>query len=280
MKLESINYKIIIARPELLARIVSIDENSDTCFQEMDRLIRSDKGTVSFILRVANSVMYSRGKRIKTIPHAITLLGIKIIRSLAMLSSSRAIFSQYKDKLFHRHVWQHSLLTALACHRICHEMNEPRLAEEAFVAGLLHDIGKVLLYSNCPEEYPNILKYVLEQPCSCWEAEQKFLEINHNDVGKQAVLEWNLPEHFVDYIGVNLESALQHKTGGKVVFFLTIANNLIKNAGYGSRELEISERRTKLLNTGASDELIDRLLDEGFLQELMQSELYRFSLKK
>jgi len=278
MKLSSINYKNIIARPELLAQIISIDVSSDTCFQEMDRLIRSDQGAVSFVLRVANSAMYSRGKHIKTIPHAISLLGIKIIRSLATLYSSRVMFSQYKDKLFQQHVWQHSLLTALACHKICYEMGESQLAEEAFVAGLLHDIGKVLLYYNYPNDYPVILNYVMEHAGSCREAEQKFLEINHNDVGKQAVKEWNLPEHFSDYTSINLESMLPEQTDSQVILFLAIANSLIKNAGYGARTLEIAERRTKLISLGASEMLSDNLLEDSFLQELTQNDLYRCSL--
>lgn len=278
MKLSSINYKSVIARPDLLAQIIGIDDSSDTCFQDMDKLIRSDQGAVSFVLRAANSALYSRGKHIKIIPHAISLLGINIIRSLATLSISRAIFTQNKNALFQQHVWQHSLLTALACQQICLEMNEIHLSEEAFVAGLLHDIGKVLLYQNCPDDYPAILDYAQEQYCSCAEAEQKFLGINHIEIGKQAVLEWNLPKHFADYSGANLDVLMPDENDNKVVRFLAIANSLIKNMGFGARNLDIAERRIKLVNLGASDSLCEMLLEDVFLQKLMQNDIYLFSL--
>ncbi len=277
MKLDSIDYKKIIAWPDLLARIISIDAGSDTCFQEMDQLIRSDQGIASFVLRVANSAMYSCGKAIKTIPHAISLLGINIIRSLAVLSVSRVVFTKNRNTLFQRHVWQHSLLTALACQQICHEAEESKLAEEAFVAGLLHDIGKVLLHYNYSDEYPGILSYVLEHSCSCAAAERKFLEINHNDVGKRAIVEWKLPAYFADYTGTDLESFHCGQTDNKVMLFLVIANSVIKNAGFGAHKLTLTERREKLIRVGADDALCELLLDDAFLQKLLHSDIYLHS---
>lgn len=278
MRVDAIDYKKIIARPDLLAQIVSVDACSEKCFQEMDQLVRSDQGSVSFVLRMANSAMYNRGKPIKTIPHAISLLGIDIIRSLAILSVSRAIFIKSGNALFQRHVWQHSLLTALACQQICFETGESKLAEEAFVAGLLHDIGKVLLNYNCPEDYPVILGYVLEHSCSCAEAEQKFLDINHNDVGRRAVVEWKLPSYFVDYVGIDLEVFHSCYAGNKILFSLAIANSLIKNAGFGAHMPTLLERKKKLMHLGASEKLCKLLLEDAFLQKLQQSDIYLHSL--
>jgi len=278
MRLDAIDYKKIIARPDLLAQIVSIDAGSEKCFQEMDQLVRSDQGSVSFVLRVANSAMYSRGKPIKTIPHAISLLGVNIIRSLAILSVSRAIFTRSRNALFQKHVWQHSLLTALACQQICFEAGESKLAEEAFVAGLLHDIGKVLLNYNCPDDYPVILGYVLKHSCSCAEAERKFLDINHNDVGVRAVVEWKLPSYFADYVGIDLEVFHPGQADNKVLFFLAIANCLIKNAGFGAHMLTLTERRERLMRLGINERLCMLLLEDGFLQKLQRNDIYLHSL--
>lgn len=278
MRLDAIDYKKIIARPDLLTQIVNIDASAETCFQEMDQLIRSDQGSVSFVLRVANSALYSRGRPIKTIPHAISLLGIDIIRSLAILSVSRAIFTRSRNALFQKHVWQHSLLTALACQQICFEAGESKLAEEAFVAGLLHDIGKVLLNYNCPDDYPVILGYVLEHSCSCAAAERKFIDINHNDVGRRAVVEWKLPDYFADYVGIDLEVFDSDQADNKIMFFLAIANCLIKNAGFGAHMSTLIERREKLMRLGASEQLCKLLLEDGFLQKLQQNDIYLHSL--
>lgn len=274
MKLDSINFKAVTAQPDFLARIIQINADSDRCFQEMDSLLRSDQGAVTLILRVANSAMYCRGKHIKTIPHAINLLGINVIRSLAILSVSRSIFTQRKNKLIKKHVWQHSLLTALACQKICDELGEKKLCEEAFVAGLLHDIGKVLLFINCPDEYIKILDYALLKSCACAEAEQKFLEIDHYDVGKKAILEWKLPVHFGNYVAINLEQLSSDQIQDKVLHYLAIANCLVKSSGIGGCALDLPERKEKLMNLGASDTFSDILLEESFIQQLIQNEIY------
>ncbi|SER27756.1 HD-like signal output (HDOD) domain, no enzymatic activity [Nitrosomonas sp. Nm51] len=274
MKLDSINFKAIPAQPDFLARIIQIDANSEHCFQEMDSLLRSDQGVVSLILRVANSAMYSRGKQIKTIPHAINLLGINVIRSLAVLSVSRSIFTQNKNMLIKQHVWQHSLLTALACQQICAEKGANKLSEEAFVAGLLHDIGKVLLFYNYPDEYIQTLDYALETPCSCAEAERKILGIDHYEVGKEAVGQWRLPTYFDLYIATDLDLLTCDAAQNKVMQILAIANNLIKYAGFGANSSDLHMRKEKLMNLGASDSLSDYLLEESFIQQLMQNEIY------
>lgn len=142
MKLDSINFRVVTAQPDFLARIIQINADSDRCFQEMDSLLRSDQGAVSLILRVANSAMYSRGKHINTIPHAINLLGINVIRSLAILSVSRSIFTQSKNRLIKKHVWQHSLLTALACQQICTKLGEKNLEKKHLLRACCTTLGK------------------------------------------------------------------------------------------------------------------------------------------
>jgi len=274
MKLDSINYKAITAQPDFLAKIIRINADSDSCFQEMDNLLRSDEGAVSLILRVANSAMYCRGKSIKTIPHAINLLGINVIRSLAILSTSRTIFTQNKNTLIKQHIWQHSLLTALASQRICIEMGEIKLGEEAFVAGLLHDIGKALLFYNYPDKYAQLLEYALKKPCVCAEAERHFLEIDHYEVGRRAILEWKLPTHFEHYTATHLESFSSVTMQNKVVHFLAIANSVIKYSGFGANSLDLSERREKISHLGASEDLCDFLLEDTFMQELTKNEIY------
>ncbi|SES66660.1 HDIG domain-containing protein [Nitrosomonas marina] len=278
MKPDSINYKIITAQPDFLAKVIHIDANSDRCFQEMDSLLRTDQGAVSLILRVANSAMYSRGKDIKTIPHAINLLGINVIRSLAVLSVSRSIFTRNKNRLIKQHVWQHSLLTALASQQICVEMGKKSHAEEAFVAGLLHDIGKVLLFYNSPDKYSLVLGHALETPCSYADAEQKFLGIDHYEVGKKAVAEWRLPAYFNYYVATHLDTPATFPANSSAVHFLAIANSFVKYAGFGANKSDPSERKEKLMKLGASDNFSDYLLDESFMQQLVQSEIYRLCI--
>lgn len=272
-----IDYKTIKStQPEIISRIIEIDEESPNCFREIDHLLRADQAVASFILRVANSPIYNRSQPIRTIPIAISLLGINIIRSLVILAFSRSVFSKSKNALVRTHVWHHSLLTAIASYNICSEIGEPVDCEEAFVAGLVHDIGKVLLFTHVRKDYMDALTYALETDCSSREAEQKFLGTDHYQIGEQAAREWKLPAQFQLYVGADLDQLIPGQTENKILLWLAIANNLIKGAGIGANPCDPEVRKEKLMAYGLSEEYVDHLLDEAFFQKLINDEIYQF----
>ena len=275
MKHHKINYKNVAVQPEIVSKIIKIDIDSHHCFRELDQLLRSDQGTASLVLRVANSTIYSRGKKITTLPVAISILGINIIRSLTVLAMARSIFTQSENDLIRVHVWHHSLLTAIVSQNICKEIGGGNQCEEAFMAGLLHDVGKILLFSHFAEEYTDTVNYSLKNNCASFEAEQKLLGIDHLEVGRQAVKEWKLPENFVSYMGVNLEQPIVIQPENTVQLSLMAANSLIKGAGIGASMMETSVRKNKLMTIGLSEKMSDDLLEDGYMQELIKNELYQ-----
>ncbi|SFP53495.1 HDOD domain-containing protein [Nitrosomonas cryotolerans] len=274
MKHRPINYKNLAAQPDIISRIIQIDADSRGCFREMDNLLRSDQSAAALILRVANSPIYNRGHQIETLPLAISLLGINVIRSLATLALTRPIFTQSKNKLIQKHIWHHSLLTAIASQTICLELGSTQEGEEAFVAGLIHDIGKVLLLSHYAEKYVNALSYTLKYHCSSAEAEQKFLGVDHYQIGQQAVQEWKLPQHFNYYTGIDLNLLSRIQIKNIVQLSLVVANSLIKGAGIGASPWDCNTRKNKLMALGLSSEFSDYLLEDVFMQGLKKHELY------
>jgi putative nucleotidyltransferase with HDIG domain len=273
-----INYSAVTAQPEIVSRITEIDEESPNCFRHIANLLRSDQATASLILRVANSPIYNRSQPIKTLPIAISLLGINIIRSLVILAFTRSVFSKSKNELICKHVWQHSLLTAIASHSICLELGSFEESEEAFVAGLLHDIGKVLLFTNARKEYMQALNYALEKCCSSAEAEEKFIGINHYQVGSQAIKKWKLPEQFHRYAGTDLDQLQSDQAEDKILISLKVANNLIKGAGIGASPCEFVVRKERLMNLGLNEKFSDYLLEDSFFEKLLTNEIYQFCI--
>jgi putative nucleotidyltransferase with HDIG domain len=204
MDCKAINYKNIPVQPDIISGIVHLDVESTTCFRDLDRYVHSDQGVVTLVLRVVNSALYFRGSKIATIPKAISILGFQVVRSLAMLAFSRSLFSLTSNPLFRTHIWQHSLLTAMAGQTICHALGDEKQKDEAFIAGLMHDIGKLLLFAHDPNKYLEVLHIVLKEACLSAEAEQRVYGCDHYQVGVEAVSQWQLPERFVGYMGSDL----------------------------------------------------------------------------
>jgi putative nucleotidyltransferase with HDIG domain len=201
-----INFKNIPVQAGIISNIIKLEVDSNSCFQELDDLISSDQGVASLVLRVVNSPFYSRGNKVATIPYAISLLGYNVVRSLALLAFSRSLFSQTRNEQFRLHIWQHSLLTAIASQSICQELGNAKLNDEAFIAGLMHDTGKVLMFTHNPSLYKDVFSFVFENNCSSAHAEQKFFGFDHCRAGLEAVTEWKLPERFNDYMYCLLHS--------------------------------------------------------------------------
>lgn len=271
-----INFKKIPVQASIISNIINLDVDSHSCFYELDNLISSDQGVASLVLRVVNSSFYSRGNKVATIPLAVSLLGYSVVRSLALLAFSRSLFSQTKNVLFRLHIWQHSLLTAIASQAICEELGNEKLHDEAFIAGLMHDTGKVLMFTHDPSSYENVFKLSFDENYGSTYAETKYFGFDHCAVGLEAIKEWKLPDRFNDYMGTHLNALRPEKQTDVVLQSLIAANYLIKSVGIGANPIsDMETKKFALLSFGLSEEFSEHLLNEQFVQELMENETYK-----
>ena len=273
---DAIDYKNIPVQSEIISGIIHLDVDSNSCFRELDGFVSSDQGVATLVLRVVNSPFYSRGQKVANIPHAITVLGFNVVRSLAMLAFSRSIFAQTRDPLFRLHIWQHSLLTALAGRRICEEIGAASGRDDAFVAGLMHDVGKVLLFTHDPQCYLEVLALILETGCSSLQAERQLLGTDHCAVGREAVGQWKLPERFIDYMGEDLSVPYPEYATDPVRRSLALANKLIQDIGIGAMEVDdLAARQSALVALGAAEAQCGAWLDLAFFDDLINGETYQ-----
>lgn len=275
MGYQAINYKNIPVQSEIISGIIGLDVDSISCFRDLDGFVRSDQGVATLLLRVVNSPIYSRGRKIATIPMAISVLGFNVVRSLAMLAFSRSLFSQTQIKTFRIHLWQHSLLTAIAGQSICQAMGHARDKDEAFIAGLMHDVGKVLMFTHDQSRYLTVLQQVLEQGRDPIDVERELFGFDHCAVGREAVAQWKLPEHFVDYMGENLATP-PAPLGNPVQRCLAAANCIIEGIGIGARPANDGEmRKAALLTFGLDESLSTHCVEETFIEALINHETYQ-----
>jgi len=273
----AIDYGNLPVQADVVSGILRLDPESTTCFRELDGLVRSDPGVAMLVLRVVNSPFYSRGHQVATIPRAINVLGFDVVRSLALLAFSRALFAQARDPVFRLHLWEHSLLAGLAGRDICTTLGGEKQRDEAFVAGLMHDIGAVLMFTHDPARYRQALSLILVQGLACADAERHSFGFDRFAVGREAVMRWKLPERFADFMGNDPSGADAQSVRDPVRHGLVIANCLAETAGIGAAPSRDAAGRAFALTACAGDaaDLCVGWLAPDYLEQFKSDDVFK-----
>jgi len=178
---------------------MAVQENIQV--EEICRLIESDPASSARILRIVNSAYGGLNGKISSINRAVVLLGFNGVRN-ALLSVQ--VFNIFGTKARDEHpvifdLWKHSLAVASAAELVA-ENTGGVLPEDAFTAGLLHDIGKIALYHVASKEYEEVIRLVREENVEICEAEKRILKMNHATAGRFLAEKWELPEPIVQSI--------------------------------------------------------------------------------
>ena len=178
-------------------------ESASATTQGIGSVIARDPVATGRLLQMTNSAAFSLVQKVTDPVHAVTLLGIETVKSLVM---SLQIFSQTDMArgagLSLEILWEHSLLVAKFARQITlKQTNDPRLAGDAFTAGLLHDVGRIVLASNLPKEYAAIIAAAREHSRPLHEEETAVLRVNHAEIGAYLLGMWGLPAEIVEATG-------------------------------------------------------------------------------
>ncbi len=245
------------AMPHVAAKVLELSSDPDTSAARLQQVIADDQSMTARILKIANSAMYACSRRVKTLSEAIVMLGFNSIRSLVVTSAARNLYSTGAARmgLKERLLWEHSIGTAFAC-RLLTERKHPALREEAFLAGLMHDIGKLVLNLQVPAEFDEIVQIVYNENREFHETEQELLGFDHARVGALLVNKWKLSPLLEDVIGHH-HRAESLTTERPLLLYLDLANHLCHKLGIGfqeSSDLDIMNvRSNQLLGFTESD---------------------------
>lgn len=186
--------------PTVIAKMLDLVDNPKTSAGSLSSLIMQDQVLTARILKLANSSFYAFPRQISTVKLALVVLGFEAVKEMALSLSVLNSFKGENNKNFDTsQFWHHSLAVG-ACSRMLARGANHRLAGEAFVAGLLHDIGKLVLNQYLPEEFAEIQDRIWERNQPCEEAEQAVLGVTHAEVGAWLAERWNLPVTLVEAI--------------------------------------------------------------------------------
>ncbi len=188
------------AMPTTVSRVINLLSDPDANMREVTQTISRDPALTARILRVSNSVLYGGAQEVTSLDRALVRLGLRTARSIAIVTATRSLFPTGDDDMesWARRLWQHSVETGVAARRIA------RIAgsvdpEEAFVAGLLHDIGKVVMLIKCTDAFHRIVR-AQASGADGLAAERDELGFDHALLGGALAERWGLARELVQAV--------------------------------------------------------------------------------
>ncbi len=172
-------------------------EDPNSTVEKIGQLISQDPALTVRVLSIANSPFYGFSSEVSTISRAVTVLGTRQIRDIVMsMAATKAFDGIPNDLISMDDFWYHSIYCGLLAHELGGCLG--RVEREAiFVAGLLHDIGHLIMFSKLPDlTHEAILRTLqVENPLSLHEAEREVIGVDHTEIGGELARVWKLPEH-------------------------------------------------------------------------------------
>jgi len=285
---KKIKIKDIPIMPQVATKVLQLQEdNLDISFKELEKIILLDPAITARILKVANSALYARQREITNVQQAIVLLGFKMIKSMILLVCASNIYGKNKKKFKDipdtmmtkssaMEMWRHLILTAFIAKHIATKKLEDK-KEDIFVAGLLHDIGRIVLMVNESELYENFLKEILASPDKdVLEVEKKIFGYNHLEVGKIVLGKWNFPNELVDVISQhharNADSP--YKTAITIVALANLYARILVNEHLSPFDMENKEGYIKTLSITNNE---NDYYSTKFKEDVQKEDLYVIS---
>ena len=248
--------------PTSAMRVIALTKNPATSAKELENVIAQDPALAAGMLRQANSAYYGYARRISSLQEAIVVLGFQATQGLAMASAVAPIL---KTQLVGYEIeqdglWKHSMITAMAARSLCRKLKLP-FGDVAFTAGLLHDIGKLVISIYVQEVGAYLIEKVSVAKLSYVELEEKVIGYNHATVGGFLAKGWNLPEDLVESISYHHAPSLaQNHT--ELACIIHVANGLASTLGIGGGV-------DSFLNPIQQDALDRLTVKESDLEQLM-----------
>jgi len=210
----TVNYLALVDKlpkmSPLTMQMLRVLTNPDCSVGELTDIAGKDAALSARILRTANSASFARLQTITSVRHAITIQGIGLLRKFVLGASLSNLFSRIKGSgLFSMLRFNlHSVATGTLLEILTEEMPVEN-AHQAFIAGMLHDVGQLVFAVNCPKEYDQVLELAAVTGESRVVCERKLLGIDHAELSALAIRRWGLDEELAHAVSLHHEGEAQ-----------------------------------------------------------------------
>jgi len=226
--------------PAVAARVMSMAEDEKTSAMDLAQVLATDQALTAKLIRISNSAYYGFARRISTVREAVVMLGFKQVRQVAVGASLMNNFKRGQDDGFDLDLfWGHSVAVAVTAEALAKKSFAVK-PEDAFTAGILHDIGRLVLRQVMPAEFARAVAIARSGEAPLHIAEQMETGYSHDEVGKALGELWKFPGHLVDAVRCHHDEGLTTSDGLPGV--VALANRLILHYGlYCGYDLEFGE---------------------------------------
>lgn len=255
--------------PVTTQKVLGIMADPDVSIEKIKRLISTDPALTAKILKVANSAFYGSYRNIQNLSQAILRLGLNAVRNMVVATSMKNVYKRFG--LTEKLLWEQMIGSALSSSIIA---RHTRLVdpEDAFIGGLLHDLGKVVVNNEFADRFAKVMERVYNEQVSFETAEKDVFEFTHREVGAFVVKKWGFPENLeflIKYFDDN-EALSKDRQLAQLAAIIALSDRMCQKFGMGWRNSGTTE-----VSFGNLPEVLG--IDDASMPELLESVKSAFS---
>jgi putative nucleotidyltransferase with HDIG domain len=267
----------LVSLPELAISVNRMANDPRFSAADIGQSITRDPAMTARLLKIANSPYFGFPSRIETVARAITIIGTQQLRDLITAASVIDVFRDLPNELISMETfWRHSIRCAVIARSLAAYLDEANI-ERFFTAGLLHDIGYLVLYRELPELSKQTLEHCRDNREIVFIVEQEIIGFDHAAVGGELLRAWNLPEMLVEAVEFHHTPGLakNYTREADIIHVANyLANTMTANASHDADTPALDNAALHRLNL--SDDILMRLLKgaEEQFNETLQVMIY------
>ncbi len=257
----------LVSLPEIVVQVNTMVDDPRCSAADIGNVIDQDPALTAKLLKIANSPFYGFPSRIDSVPRAITVIGSRELRDLILATSVVRVFSNIPNDLVSMETfWRHSLRCAVIARTLASHLRENNV-ERYFVAGLLHDIGYLVIYRELPELGRKALQHCTQNREIVYIVEQEIIGFDHAAVGGELMRLWNLPPSQIEAVQYHHTPSLARRfpREAAVIHIANyLANTMLANV---SGDVETDALEVEALETaGLNPDILKKLLHDAEAQ--------------
>jgi putative nucleotidyltransferase with HDIG domain len=224
----------LVSPPDICMRIFELLQSSDSSAKDIGEVIVRDPNLTARLLKIVNSPFYGFSRKVDTVSRAIAIVGIRDLYNLVIAVSAVRSFSNIANDVVNMDTfWRHSMFSALVARKLAKTFDILH-PERLFIAGLLHDIGSLVLYNRLPEVMRDILLVSEGDEQALWRNEKEQLGFSHTELGALLLELWNIPESLQNAVSSHHDPTSADAESMKEACIIHLADSLANHSDLGN----------------------------------------------